>query len=285
MVSHFFILQLITTQKWKMASNCEMTDRNVQKMWRNVKSWQKISSTRKPTHTRDYMCSHTSTNGIGTFFNEIAFLAFVRHLSQMVCNGGVYIESVVAFRTTVVRYRFTQLLDFKCKMLLYLLVLLLLWFCSRYTVVNSRSTSFILLTIFISSFSQTVIGLCSSFSLRLPCCLPFACRNPPVSQSFDRSNVCCSFVFTLICTLAFTNGFYANPHIRFRFLEHKLHRTTKMRWKKPRCNFFSRSLKKAPTSSQYGICVSVDIIGVCVCVCVCVWLIFRFYCKLNMPIC
>lgn len=154
---------------------------------------------------------------------------------------------MVAFRTTVVRYRFTQLLDFKCKMLLYLLVFLLLWFCSRCTLVDSRSTSFILLTIFISSFSQTVIGLCSSLSLASSLFRPLAPIHQSVSQSFDRSNVCCSFVFTLICSLAFTNGFHANPHIRFRFLEHKLHRTTKMRWKKAPVQFFSLSPSEKST--------------------------------------
>lgn len=189
---------------------------------------------------------------------------------------------IVAFWTTVVRYRFTQLLDFKCKMLLYLLVFSFALILFAATIVDSRSTSFILLTIFISSFSQTVIGLCSPFS---PPRLPLSRSNPPVSQSFDRCTVCCSFVFTLICTLAFTNGFYANPHIRFRFLEHKLHRTTKMRWKKPRCNFFFLSLsKKAPIAHTLQH-IMVFVFLSTLLVCVCVWLIFRFYCKLNMPIC
>lgn len=55
-----------------MASNCEMTDKNVK------------SGLKKFSFTRMKKKTHTSANGIGTFFSGIAFLAFVRHLLQMV---------------------------------------------------------------------------------------------------------------------------------------------------------------------------------------------------------
>lgn len=90
------------------------------------------------------------------------------------------------------------------------------------------------------AFRKLVIGLRSFLSLSLSLAFLFAPQSTSLSQPVDSIVLMLllgSFVFTFTCTLAFTNGFYANPHIRF--LEHANYTAPQPKWdgKKPRCMF------------------------------------------------
>lgn len=140
-----------------MASNCEMTDKNVKS------GLKKFSFTRmKKKHILQQMELEHFSVGLHFWLLFDIFCKWYSRFEQQLCVIVLHNCSILNVNASISTVYF-YFLDSLCATL------------------DSRSTSFILLTIFIASFSQTVIGLCSSFFL-----LPSSFT---ASQSFNRSNV------------------------------------------------------------------------------------------------